>query len=683
VPNVDVIEEKLSYVGQRESYEVVAINGKAANGARHSDLRGAISAGEFGSLMRRIFLPTTKTTFTWKQMAKLQGRSVYVFAYSVPAEAGTRVKAALSNREIVASYGGLIYVEAETKVILRITVSVQLPRNFPIRAIRQIVDYTPVTIAGDSYSLPSHAEFRIRDESSEYINKIDFKNYHKFGTESTVLVGNLSAGSGIATANGQNSPQAEIAKDSVPETPAEIAETHSEPNPVSALPDPQPAAPVATVPAPEKPQSVAVAEPLTRPAAETAALSQPQPPAPHLEKPAVEADAPKEPFRLRVSTELAIVPVVVRDKKGQTVANLTRDDFQLFDKGKRREITSFTVEVQEENQAGESRAEGAARDAVANSPGVSVAPNFTLFLFDDRNLKAGELAQVKEAAARQIDRMQPTDRLAILTTSEVELSGFTAERNQLHEALKKLRLLPSSGSNAAQCPKMSYYMADLILKNWTPALQAATSDVMHCMLLTPDQVAPATRRAMMTAREVVANGEQESRNNLRTIKNAVQWISQMPGKRSIVLISPGFFLSSQLEVEAASVVDEAIRAEVAISALDARGLYTLSGSGEASGAALDPTNARIKFDISRDEAAVATNVMQEMAAGTGGDFVHNTNDLTDGLRQLATPPTCTYLLGFKPEDVKMDGSYHALKVQLNSKKNLDLQARRGYFALKR
>lgn len=51
---------------------------------------------------------------------------------------------------------------------------------------------------------------------------------------------------------------------------------------------------------------------------------------------------------------------------------------------------------------------------------------------------------------------------------------------------------------------------------------------------------------------------------------------------------------------------------------------------------------------------------------------------------MMQPLLCTRipLLGFKPENVKMDGSYHTLKGQLNSKKNVEFQAHRGYFAVK-
>jgi VWFA-related protein len=78
---------------------------------------------------------------------------------------------------------------------------------------------------------------------------------------------------------------------------------------------------------------------------------------------------------------------------------------------------------------------------------------------------------------------------------------------------------------------------------------------------------------------------------------------------------------------------------------------------------------------------VATNVLAEVAEGTGGEFFHN-NNLTAGFRALAGSQG-SYILAFAPTDVKSDGKFHALKVMLTEKHSgFTLQARRGYFATK-
>src|SRR5262249_51206372 len=75
-----------------------------------------------------------------------------------------------------------------------------------------------------------------------------------------------------------------------------------------------------------------------------------------------------------------------------------------------------------------------------------------------------------------------------------------------------------------------------------------------------------------------------------------------------------------------------------------------------------------------------TNVLAEFADGTGGTFFHNDNGLEDGLKQLAARPEYVYVLGFSPQNLKLDGSYHGLKVSLKSSAKMTTLARRGYWA---
>ncbi len=84
-------------------------------------------------------------------------------------------------------------------------------------------------------------------------------------------------------------------------------------------------------------------------------------------------------------------------------------------------------------------------------------------------------------------------------------------------------------------------------------------------------------------------------------------------------------------------------------------------------------------------ASLAQDLLGELAAGTGGTFFHNDNGLADGLQELAARPEYVYVLGFSPDNLKFDGSYHGLKVTLKNgasvnRANLKVDARRGYWA---
>src|SRR6266403_2134861 len=74
------------------------------------------------------------------------------------------------------------------------------------------------------------------------------------------------------------------------------------------------------------------------------------------------------------------------------------------------------------------------------------------------------------------------------------------------------------------------------------------------------------------------------------------------------------------------------------------------------------------------------DVMAQLADGTGGTFFHNRNDVDAAMREAGAAPALSYLLGFSPQNLKIDGRYHALKVSLTNKEKFKIQARHGYFA---
>jgi hypothetical protein len=75
-------------------------------------------------------------------------------------------------------------------------------------------------------------------------------------------------------------------------------------------------------------------------------------------------------------------------------------------------------------------------------------------------------------------------------------------------------------------------------------------------------------------------------------------------------------------------------------------------------------------------------VLAQLADGTGGKFFHNRNDVDEAMREAGAAPAFSYLLGFSPQNLKIDGRFHTLKVALTSKEKFGIQARHGYFAPK-
>lgn len=395
-----------------------------------------------------------------------------------------------------------------------------------------------------------------------------------------------------------------------------------------------------------------------------------------------------EAARFRVNVKLVLARVVVRDSSGHAIGGLHKEDFELLDNGKPQVISDFDVEHAAAQPA--ATAPGPAVNGDSSQPAVKPVGfpvRYVAYLFDDLHISFQDLATVRNAAHHRLDALAPTDRAAILSTSAQTMLDFTDDRAQLHATLNKLLPRPIMGGDTNACPPIGFYQADLIVNKHDPnALQTGINDYVNCANIPPQAIATAQPVVEAVASGVLTTGEHESRIALGVIHDAIRRIAAMPGQRTLLLISPGF-LTPDLEYEFSDIVDRALRAQVVINALDARGLYALIPGGDASTEGHpdvpipgQPYPATPHTVLDTQEASARDDILAVLSYGTGGNFFHNNNDMEEGLRRLAEAPEYYYILGFTPQNLKTDGKYHTLKVTLKSRPKYDLQARRGYYA---
>jgi hypothetical protein len=191
-----------------------------------------------------------------------------------------------------------------------------------------------------------------------------------------------------------------------------------------------------------------------------------------------------------------------------------------------------------------------------------------------------------------------------------------------------------------------------------------------------EEAEPMARAAAQVA---IDEGDHETRLGLDGLRDVVRRISAMPGRRLILMVSPGFLRLTIHEQEESQIIDRASKAGVVISALDARGLYT-DAPADPGRQTLSPQVESAKMQYDRMQNRAGSDLMAEFASGTGGTLFENNNDLDTGLALLSAPPEVTYVLGFTPLDLKPDGSFHALKVTLPHRPDLVVKARSGYYA---
>ena len=327
-------------------------------------------------------------------------------------------------------------------------------------------------------------------------------------------------------------------------------------------------------------------------------------------------------IRFKAETDLVLVPVVVRDAQGNAVGNLRKEDFQVFDKGKPQEITKFSIEDTSGHVAADRSLPGGNSPAAgkAETAAMTLPEHFIALLFDDLHMKngPGNIGDFGDLVYSRDAALKFLDTL---------------------QPADRMAIFTTSGE-----VMLDFTFDRAKLKAALLKLRAAFPN-------------PAMGSACQIQRDI----ENESRAVVMQSGDIVRRMARLAGQRTVVLISSGLILYNQgactwsLVPETMQLIGNAVRSRVVFNGLDARGLALSSG-----------------FSFQMFQA--------QMTDGTGGRFIADTNDLKGAIRQLGATPKYIYVLGFSPQMLKPDGSFHSLTVKLASGHKLNVQTRKGYFA---
>lgn len=264
---------------------------------------------------------------------------------------------------------------------------------------------------------------------------------------------------------------------------------------------------------------------------------------------------------------------------------------------------------------------------------------------------------------------------------------YTGDAAELRKTLAAIVPHPAKGEGQYECPNISYYQADLIVnKHDEEAIQIAGADAI---------VNKCVADVQAISRRILEAGDSQTREAYQYLESIVRKLSGMPGQRVLVYVSPGFLIGETVLPNSSDLLERAVRAGVVVNTIDARGLYTEDGLPDIAAppqipATIGDTLPPEGMDYQRMEGTYrmqaqfeSGQVLQGMAASTGGAYFHNRNDLEVGLSQALAVPSVTYILGFKPQNIEANGKLHNLKVQVANGRNYSIQARNGYYATKK
>lgn len=661
----DLVSALLHYHDGEESLSGIKVNGKPVSDARAHAL-GLWSTGQFGGDLRAIFDSENNAVFRYVGEKQAGTHRVWIFQYHIAKQNDPLWVLSGPDGQIAPPYAGELWLDQDTGAVVRFrSVAQSIPLSFSMESAELAIDYESVNFGdGTEFVLPVHSMIATTYRGEEAARNImKFGNCHKFRAEVRLVLGASVDGEGANEPN--RSPDMVVSElernqeiydifreEAIREDAAQVELEHTQD--LNA----------ATVSALWRVDS------LEKERQRNSLLVGKASPAP--------ASKEETSPTYRVSTNLVLVTVVLRNARGEAIGGLSKTDFNLWDNRKPQPIKSFSVE-----NSGRTAVEAGSHTVLSASasPGSRASAgsdNNVAYVFDDLHATFEDLAKVKLAAGKYFSKLAPGEQAAVFTTSGQIATDFTTDAKVLHASLQRLK--PAAHGDPESCPVMDYFEADLIVnQNDGNALDLATQDALACLFQgagKPDgpELNIAARTAMAKAYELATDGRAETQTTLQVLNDVISRMAMRSGRRNVVLVSPGFLtVAGDSQEKAMALIERAVQSGIVINTLDVTGLPAVGGAQNDSHLA-EPE----WLQLLNQKTLAEVGVLTDFSRGTGGTFFHNNNDLNQGFVRTAEVPEYVYVLGFSPQ--KLDGKFHKLKVTLKSPEKLNVQARPGYYA---
>jgi VWFA-related protein len=369
---------------------------------------------------------------------------------------------------------------------------------------------------------------------------------------------------------------------------------------------------------------------------------------------------PQGGFVLKANTDLVLTNVVARDAKtGEIVHGLKQSDFKIYENGKEQRISTFDFQsVDMAVPLNEATVTGLASGNAGNGgKAVAVAKaeelrnhRLIVMFFDLTSMQPEDLDRAVEAAQTFLKtRMQPADLVALVSlgTSLSVDQDFTADKAALirevgvYNGTEGQGFAQGSNSNSNQSEDTTAYTAD----------ESEYND-------------------LNTDRELFA---------LRAISQSLAKINE---KKSMLYFSGGISrdgIENQASLRAA--INAAVRADLAIYSVDARGLEAIGPLGDASTGSLRGSGgfngAALANNLNQNFAT--QEVMATLSKDTGGTAFFDSNDFSPAFAKVQADTSAYYAVGFHSTNQARDGKYRKLTVKID-RPGIKLEYRPGYYA---
>jgi len=433
-----------------------------------------------------------------------------------------------------------------------------------------------------------------------------------------------------------------------------------------------------------------------------------------LAAPALLAQTPAAPAPEKTQTvikggaEEVVLDVIVRDKHGKAVTDLTPQDFEITDNGERRAVKSFRLVQGAEAVAAPAGAGAGQRTQLDPLRQIRLVT----LIYQGLDLTGRKLARDASLDLLKSGLPQNVYMAVMVIDHQLEaIQRFTNDR----ELLKKAVLRATGGDNTNFVGDTERVQAELqqilgpnpggqSLQQQVNGAQDAANGASSGASTNASNVMNAQVNAL-TAQMMLQmlQGQQSmamidwGRSSIYALLSAVKEQYRLPGRKTILYFTPGFSIPQGMEQAFKNVISIANRSNVSFYAIDTRGV----GAGDNAGAsgmltsAADSSRRQAQSTgyqaVSRDEATAFDTALEssrantqvtlaELSESTGGFLIANSNDLKTPLRRLNEDIETYYEISYAPQIQKYDGSFRKVLVK-SARADLKIQSRSGYFAL--
>lgn len=341
---------------------------------------------------------------------------------------------------------------------------------------------------------------------------------------------------------------------------------------------------------------------------------------------------PQQASVIRTTTRLVVLHVVVTDKSGNPVTDLSRDDFSIFENNHPQNISSFELPPATSASSPASSTSASSRAQAQSAPSPS---SRTILVFDQLNTNSVDLMvalqKIRSYLESQPARLtQPTSLFSLNKRRLELLVPATLDRDRLIAAVRK---------NIIELPPVTLEGGGV----------QGGAERLLASFLALDEIA-------------LSSAEQKTRKNVIWVGNGIPILSM----NAVTLIDKQRY-QSWLHYT----VNWLQETQTTVYTLDAHGIAVASESiGQNYGNVIFAGPGLTSSEL----------VFESLATQTGGKIMRNRNDLDVAIASAVREGSSTYTLAYYPSDSNWDSSFRPIRVQI-SRQGLTARTQLGYYAI--